>query len=68
MSSLSIFSTLEEVIPVSDEDLRAGIGSLAPQIVTGIKITCCLLPICFLLLIDPILFKYASRIKNMLKS
>ncbi|XP_063682349.1 uncharacterized protein LOC134817151 [Bolinopsis microptera] len=34
MSSLSIFSTLEEVIPVSDEDLRAGIGSLAPQIVT----------------------------------
>ncbi|XP_063682348.1 uncharacterized protein LOC134817150 [Bolinopsis microptera] len=34
MSSLSIFSTLEEVIPVSDEDLRAGIGSLTPQIVT----------------------------------
>ncbi|XP_063681855.1 uncharacterized protein LOC134816791 [Bolinopsis microptera] len=34
MTSLSILSTLEEVIPVSDEDLRAGIGSLAPQIVT----------------------------------
>ena len=65
MSSLSIFSTLEEVIPVSDEDLRAGIGSLAPQIVTGIKITGCLLPIWFLLLIDHILFKlYASRIEK----
>ena len=35
MCSLSYLSTLEEVIRCSDRDLRAGIGYLSPDTVTG---------------------------------